>query len=69
MCRYGGISDYLHLQPYGLAELNPSPATITSYEGMEFLPNQSPIKNHGNESVWIEVQQATFGGQSNMSLD
>ena len=69
MCRYGGISDYLHLQPYGLAELNPAPATISTYEGMVFLPNQSPIKNYENESVWIEVQQATFGGQSNMSLD
>ena len=69
MCRYGGIFDYLHLQPYALAELNPAPASISTYEGMVFLPHHSPIKNHGNDSVFIEVQQATFGGQSNLSLD
>ncbi len=69
MCRFGGIFDYLHLQPYALAELNPAPASITTYEGMVFLPNNSPIKNHGNESVFIKVEQATFGGrQSNLSL-
>ena len=68
MCRFGGIFDYLHLQPYALAELNPAPASISSYEGMVFLPHSSPIRNHGNESVLIEVQQATFGGQANMSL-
>jgi len=68
MCRYGGIFDYLHLQPYGLVELNPSPASITTYEGMIFMPNSSPIKNHGNESVFIEVKQVIFGGQSNMSM-
>ena len=68
MCRFGGNFDYLHLQPYALAELNPSPSSITTYEGMIFMPNSSPIKNHGNESVFIEVQQATFGGQSNMSI-
>ena len=68
MCRFGGISDYLHLQPYGLAELNPAPATISTYEGMVFLPNQSPIKNYENEQVWIEVKQVTHGGKPNMSL-
>jgi len=73
VCRYhsngfNSVLDYLHLQPYALAELNPSPASITTYEGMVFMPNSSPIKNHGNESVFIEVQQATFGGQSNMSI-
>ncbi|MDP6888766.1 MAG: hypothetical protein QF454_01900 [Candidatus Thalassarchaeaceae archaeon] len=69
ICRFGGMFDYLHLQPYALAELNPAPASITTYEGMVFLPNNSPIKNHGNESVLIEVQQAIFGGQSNFSLN
>ena len=68
ICRFGGMFDYMHLQPYALAELNPSPASISTYEGMVFLPNSSPIKNHGSEPVDIEVQQATFGGQSNMSL-
>jgi len=68
ICRFGGMFDYLHLQPYALAELNPSPASISTYEGMVFLPNSSPIKNHGSEPVDIEVQQATFGGQSNMTL-
>ena len=60
--------DYLHLQPYALAELNPAPASISTYEGMVFLPHHSPIKNHGNDSVSIEVQQATFGGKSNLTL-
>ena len=68
MCRFGGISDYHHLQQYALAELNPAPAAITSYEGMVFLPHTSPIKNHGDAPVFIEVEQATFGGQSNLSL-
>ena len=66
MCRFGDILE--NLQPYALAELNPSPASITTYEGMVFMPNSSSIKNHGNESVFIEVKQVTFGNQSNMSI-
>lgn len=67
ICRFGGIFD--DLQPYALAELNPAPASISTYEGMVFLPHSSPITNHGSEPIDIEVEQVTFGDQSNLSLN